>query len=62
MLTFRARTRADCAIKKAIHVEKTAPCIHRSNGLGGLAWKRLLLTVRLKPAITRAANTNDMQR
>ena len=62
MLTFRARTRADCAIKKAIHVEKTTPCTHKSHGLGRLAWNRLALTVRLKPDITRAANSSDMQR
>ncbi len=61
-LTLRARTKADCTMKKITHDAKTVACIHKMNGLGGVAWNRLDSTVRLKPHNTSAAITSDMQK
>src|SRR5215469_5861492 len=61
-LTLWTRASADGTMKKTIQLEKAAPCIHKSNGLGGLAWKRLASTLLLNPQTTSPANTSDMQK
>jgi hypothetical protein len=49
-------------MKKATQLANTVPRIQSRKGLGGAAWKRLALTVRLKPHTNSVANSSDIEK